>query len=65
MGHLSFHSLRKIGTARLSKKLPNVVELSKITDHRDLATLARRYYGVELADLARKIAIADKMRVED
>lgn len=65
MGHLSFHSLRKIGTARLSKKLPNVVELSKITDHRDLATLARRYYGVELADLAGKIARADKMRDED
>ncbi len=55
---LTFHSLRKIGTSRLSKKLPNVVELSQITGHRDLATLAKAYYGKDLKDLAAKITAA-------
>lgn len=66
LGNLSFHSLRKIGTSRLAKKLPNVIELSKITAHSDLSTLSRRYYGVELKDLADKIggtkALADPLK---
>lgn len=53
---LTFHSLRKIATGRLSKMLPNVVELSHVTGHRDLQTLAKRYYGVDLKDLAAKIS---------
>lgn len=60
LDHLSFHSLRKIATGRLAKKLPNVVELSKISAHADLATLSRRYYGVELKELADKIAGSEK-----
>ena len=65
MPHLSFHSLRKIGTGRLSKKLPNVIELAKISAHRDLATLSKRYYGMELKDLAAKIALADAKNTAD
>lgn len=53
---LSFHSLRKIATGRLSKKLPNVAELSKITAHESLEILANVYYGVDLKELAAKIA---------
>lgn len=53
---LTFHSLRKIATGRLSKKLPNVAELSKITAHESLEVLAKVYYGVDLKDLAEKIA---------
>lgn len=52
---ITFHSLRKIATGRLAKKLPNCIELSLITGHSDLQTLARRYYGVELKELAKKI----------
>lgn len=54
--HLSFHSLRKIATGRLAKKLPNVAELSKVTSHESLEVLAKVYYGVDLKDLAAKIA---------
>jgi integrase len=53
---LTFHSLRKIATSRLSKKLPNVAELSKITAHESLEVLAKVYYGVELKELAEKIS---------
>lgn len=52
---MSFHSLRKIATGRLAKKLPNCIELSSITGHKDLQTLATRYYGTDLAKLAEKI----------
>lgn len=52
----SFHSLRKVATGRLSKKLPNVAELSKITAHESLEVLAKVYYGVDLKELGDKIA---------
>lgn len=54
--HLTFHSVRKIATGKLSKKLPNVVELSRITAHRDLAVLANVYYGTRLEDLLEKLS---------
>jgi len=48
------HDLRHEGTTRLSKKLPNVIELSAVTGHRDLASL-KRYYHPDPKDLAKKI----------
>lgn len=52
---LTFHSLRKIATGRLSKRLSNVVELAQITGHADLQTLAKRYYGKDLDTLLEKL----------
>lgn len=57
---LTFHSMRKVATGRLSEKLPNVVELSRVTAHRDIKTLATVYYGTNLDDLAEKIAKPSK-----
>ena len=49
--NLTFHSIRKIATYSLSKKIPNAIMLSKITGHRDIKTLADRYYKVPIEDL--------------
>lgn len=48
---LTFHSLRKIATYELSKKLPNPMMLSKITGHKDIVTLNNRYYQSQIEDL--------------
>lgn len=52
--NLHFHDLRHEATSRLSKKLPNVIELSAVTGHKTLSMLAR-YYHPTAADLAKKI----------
>ncbi|WP_131111345.1 integrase [Sulfuricystis thermophila] len=51
---LHFHDLRHEATSRLAEKLPNVVELSAVTGHKDLRML-KRYYHPRAEDLARKI----------
>lgn len=53
---LKFHSLRKIATAKLSKKLPNAIELAAVTGHKDIRVLAERYYGVSLETLMQKLS---------
>jgi integrase len=51
---LRFHDLRHEATSRLAEKLPNLVELSAVTGHKDLRMLAR-YYHPRADDLARKL----------
>ena len=48
---LTFHSLRKIATYELSRKIPNPMMLSKITGHKDIVTLNNRYYATQIEDL--------------
>jgi integrase len=52
--NINFHDFRHIAASRLSTKIPNVIELSLITGHRDLKTL-KRYYHVSAAELAKKL----------
>lgn len=49
-----FHDLRHVATTRLSKKLPNVIELAAVTGHKDLRML-KRYYHPRAEDLAKKL----------
>ena len=48
---MTFHSLRKIATYDLSKKVDNPMLLGKITGHRDIVTLNTRYYASPIEDL--------------
>jgi integrase len=50
-----FHDLRHMATTRLAKKLPNVIELSRVTGHSNPKNLAR-YYHTTPEELALKIA---------
>ncbi|MEZ0602977.1 site-specific integrase [Paraburkholderia sp. IW21] len=49
-----FHDLRHMATTRLAKKLPNVIELSRVTGHSNVQMLAR-YYHTTAEELAAKI----------
>lgn len=49
-----FHDLRHVATTRISKKLPNVIELAAVTGHKDLRML-KRYYHPRAEDLAKKL----------
>ena len=40
---------------RLARKLPNVIELAKVTGHKDLKML-ERYYHIDVSELADKLA---------
>lgn len=51
---LHFHDLRHEATSRLADKLPNLIELSAVTGHRDLRML-KRYYHPKAEDLAKKL----------
>lgn len=51
---LRFHDLRHEATSRLAAFLPNVIELARVTGHKDLKML-NRYYQVSVSDLAKKI----------
>ncbi|MGB2832545.1 MAG: site-specific integrase [Methylotenera sp.] len=53
--NLHFHDLRHEATSRLATLLPNVIELSRVTGHKDLKML-NRYYQVSVSDLAKKLA---------
>ena len=44
---LHFHDLRHTATTRLSEKLPNILELSSVTGHKDLRMLKRYYHPNE------------------
>lgn len=49
-----FHDLRHEAASRLAEKLPNLIELSSVTGHRDLRML-KRYYHPKAEDLAKKL----------
>lgn len=51
---LHFHDLRHEAITRMSKKLPNLIELAAVSGHRDVRMLAR-YYHPDAAELARKL----------
>jgi integrase len=51
---LHFHDLRHTATTRLADKLPNLVELSAVTGHRNLQML-KRYFHPDAEVLARKL----------
>lgn len=48
---LTFHSLRKIATKNLSKKVNNPMELSRLTGHKSLDVLNRRYFDIQVQEL--------------
>ena len=54
LGHIRFHDLRHEAISRLAKRVPNVIELSAISGHKDLQTL-KRYYHTDPLELAKKI----------
>lgn len=49
-----FHDTRHEATTRLGRKLPNIIELAKVTGHRDVNIL-KRYYNITAEELAFKI----------
>jgi integrase len=51
---LTFHDSRRTATTKLAKKL-DVLELAKMTGHRDLKILLNTYYKADAADVARKL----------
>lgn len=51
---LHFHDLRHEAISRLAQRVPNVIELSRITGHRDLKMLDR-YYQISTRELVRKL----------
>jgi integrase len=55
LGDWHFHDLRHMAITRLAEKLPNLIELSAVSGHRNLAML-KRYYHPDPALLANKIA---------
>lgn len=54
---LHFHDLRREATTRLATKL-TVLELARVTGHRDLKILASVYYSPHISELAEKIGAA-------
>jgi integrase len=52
--NLHFHDLRHEATTRLANKLPNILELSAVTGHKDLRML-KRYYHPKAEELALKL----------
>lgn len=54
LGDLRFYDARHEAATRLSKKLPNVLELSAVTGHRSLQSL-KRYYNPTASELAKKL----------
>jgi integrase len=51
---LRFHDSRRTATTRLAKKL-DVLELAKMTGHRDLAILLNTYYKQDASQVAKKL----------
>lgn len=49
-----FHDLRHEATSRMADKLPNLIELSAVTGHKDMRML-KRYYHPKAEDLAKKL----------
>lgn len=54
LADLRFHDFRHIATSRLARVFPNVIELSRITGHKDLSSL-NRYYHIAPEELAARL----------
>ena len=52
--HIRLHDSRHEAISRLSKKVPNVIELAAISGHKDLQML-KRYYHTDPLELAKKL----------
>lgn len=53
---LTFHSLRKISTKNLSRRVNNAMELSRLSGHKNIEVLNSRYYDVKVEDLQALLA---------
>lgn len=53
--NLHFHDTRREALTRLAKKL-SVMELAKLSGHRDLSILQNTYYNPDMAEIAQKLA---------
>jgi integrase len=51
---LTFHDLRRTATSRLAKKL-TLLDLAKVTGHRQINVLHQRYYSVTAEELAQRL----------
>ena len=49
---LTFHSIRKIGTKDMSRRVPNAMLLRRLTGHKNVEVLDKRYYDVQVEELA-------------
>lgn len=49
---LTFHSLRKISTKAISKRVTNAMQLRRLTGHKNVEVLDKRYYDVQVEELA-------------
>ena len=49
---LTFHSLRKISTKATSKRVTNAMQLRRLTGHKNVEVLDKRYYDVQVEELA-------------
>ena len=49
---LTFHSLRKIATRDLSRRVTNPMELGRLSGHKNIEVLNKRYYEVPIEELA-------------
>ena len=61
---MTFHSCRKIATYNLSKKVRNPILLGKLTGHRDIRTLADRYFKAPIEDLQAMLEEANSTTLE-
>ena len=52
--HIRLHDARHEAISRMSKKLPNVIELAAMSGHKDLQML-KRYYHTDPLELAKKL----------
>ena len=49
---LTFHSLRKISTKATSKRVTNAMQLRRLTGHKNVEVLDKRYYDIQVEELA-------------
>lgn len=61
---LTFHSMRKVATKDLSGKVSNPMQLGKLSGHKNIDVLYRRYFEVTLDELARLLDDSDGTLVE-
>jgi integrase len=51
----TFHDSRRTALTRLAKVFPNVLDLARISGHRDIRLLSAVYYAPSIEDLAEKL----------
>jgi integrase len=61
---LTFHSMRKVGTKDLAERVSNPMQLGKLSGHKNIDVLYRRYFEVTLDELARLLDDSDGTLVE-